>query len=113
MVHNGIITNFQVLKKSLINHGFDFESDTDTEVIPKLAKFVYDKLMEGQRSAAEMANGTTTRGGDETDKKPAGEGLRVGGGGWGWGRGRAERHQRTYRGCIVQTCDSIFDVRFC
>lgn len=33
----------QVLKETLIRHGFTFESETDTEVIPKLAKFVFDK----------------------------------------------------------------------
>ncbi|KQJ89560.1 hypothetical protein BRADI_4g26430v3 [Brachypodium distachyon] len=43
VVHNGIITNYEVLKETLILHGFTFESDTDTEVIPKLAKFVFDK----------------------------------------------------------------------
>uniref|UniRef100_A0A0E0IXT9 glutamine--fructose-6-phosphate transaminase (isomerizing) n=1 Tax=Oryza nivara TaxID=4536 RepID=A0A0E0IXT9_ORYNI len=43
VVHNGIITNNEVLKETLIRHGFTFESDTDTEVIPKLAKFVFDK----------------------------------------------------------------------
>ncbi|XP_006662707.2 glutamine--fructose-6-phosphate aminotransferase [isomerizing] 2 [Oryza brachyantha] len=43
VVHNGIITNYEVLKETLIRHGFTFESDTDTEVIPKLAKFVFDK----------------------------------------------------------------------
>jgi glutamine---fructose-6-phosphate transaminase (isomerizing) len=35
--------SFQVLKETLTRHGFTFESDTDTEVIPKLAKFVFDK----------------------------------------------------------------------
>lgn len=29
-----------------MRHGFTFESDTDTEVIPKLAKFVFDKANE-------------------------------------------------------------------
>ncbi|CAL9114303.1 unnamed protein product [Musa acuminata var. zebrina] len=43
VVHNGIITNYEVLKETLIRHGFTFESETDTEVIPKLAKFVFDK----------------------------------------------------------------------
>ncbi|KAF8671597.1 hypothetical protein HU200_049921 [Digitaria exilis] len=43
VVHNGIITNYEVLKETLTRHGFTFESDTDTEVIPKLAKFVFDK----------------------------------------------------------------------
>ena len=34
----------QVLRETLQRHGFVFESDTDTEVIPKLAKFVYDTM---------------------------------------------------------------------
>jgi hypothetical protein len=37
----------QVLKATLIRHGFTFTSETDTEVIPKLAKFVYDNAIEG------------------------------------------------------------------
>ena len=36
----------KVLKETLLRHGFEFESETDTEVIPKLAKFVYDSLQE-------------------------------------------------------------------
>ena len=44
VVHNGIITNFRPIKEVLIREGFHFESDTDTEVIPKLCKFIYDKL---------------------------------------------------------------------
>ncbi|KGN61365.1 glutamine--fructose-6-phosphate aminotransferase [isomerizing] 2 [Cucumis sativus] len=47
VVHNGIITNYEVLKETLVRHGFVFESDTDTEVIPKLAKFVFDNATEG------------------------------------------------------------------
>lgn len=39
----------QVLKETLLRHGFQFESDTDTEVIPKLAKFVFDKLSEDRK----------------------------------------------------------------
>ncbi|KAJ6831655.1 glutamine--fructose-6-phosphate aminotransferase [isomerizing] 2 [Iris pallida] len=50
VVHNGIITNYEVLKETLIRHGFTFESETDTEVIPKLAKFVYDKACEGDQT---------------------------------------------------------------
>ena len=38
--------NLQVLKETLLRHGFNFESETDTEVIPKLAKFVFDKANE-------------------------------------------------------------------
>ncbi|PKA63071.1 Glutamine--fructose-6-phosphate aminotransferase [isomerizing] [Apostasia shenzhenica] len=50
VVHNGIITNYEVLKETLIRHGFTFESDTDTEVIPKLAKFVFDQAREGDQT---------------------------------------------------------------
>ncbi|CAL5192811.1 unnamed protein product [Lathyrus oleraceus] len=46
VVHNGVITNYEVLKATLIRHGFTFKSETDTEVIPILAKFVYDKANE-------------------------------------------------------------------
>mmetsp|Transcript_4396 Transcript_4396/g.8137 ORF Transcript_4396/g.8137 Transcript_4396/m.8137 type:complete len:682 (+) Transcript_4396:62-2107(+) len=42
VVHNGIITNYKTLKQMLIRKGYEFESDTDTEVIPKLAKYLYD-----------------------------------------------------------------------
>ena len=42
----GFHVHFQVLKETLVRHGFTFESETDTEVIPKLAKFVFDKANE-------------------------------------------------------------------
>ncbi|XP_017279528.1 glutamine--fructose-6-phosphate aminotransferase [isomerizing] 2 [Kryptolebias marmoratus] len=42
VIHNGIITNYKELKKYLVTKGYEFESDTDTEVIPKLIKYVYD-----------------------------------------------------------------------
>lgn len=48
VVHNGVITNYEVLKETLVRHGFTFESDTDTEVIPKLAKYVFDRANEGE-----------------------------------------------------------------
>ncbi|KAF3452477.1 hypothetical protein FNV43_RR02910 [Rhamnella rubrinervis] len=46
VVHNGVITNYEVLKETLVRHGFTFESETDTEVIPKLAKYVFDRANE-------------------------------------------------------------------
>ncbi len=33
IIHNGIIENYNSLKKELINRGYQFESDTDTEVL--------------------------------------------------------------------------------
>lgn len=42
IVHNGIITNYRELKTLLLSKGFVFESETDTEVIAKLFKHMYD-----------------------------------------------------------------------
>ena len=36
LIHNGIIENFQVLKKELINLGYSFKSETDSEVLVHL-----------------------------------------------------------------------------
>ena len=36
IIHNGIIENYAVLKKELINRGYTFSSDTDTEVLVNL-----------------------------------------------------------------------------
>ncbi|GAB4832215.1 Glutamine--fructose-6-phosphate aminotransferase [isomerizing] 2 [Ancistrocladus abbreviatus] len=46
VVHNGVVTNYEVLRETLVRHGFTFESETDTEVIPKPAKFVFGKANE-------------------------------------------------------------------
>jgi len=43
VVHNGIINNYKDLKAFLIDKGFEFESETDTEVVVKLIKYLYDK----------------------------------------------------------------------
>ncbi|KAK2741477.1 glutamine--fructose-6-phosphate transaminase (isomerizing) [Myotisia sp. PD_48] len=42
VVHNGIITNYKELKALLETKGFRFETETDTECIAKLAKYLYD-----------------------------------------------------------------------
>ncbi|EGF79594.1 hypothetical protein BATDEDRAFT_17096 [Batrachochytrium dendrobatidis JAM81] len=42
VVHNGIITNYKELRTVLEKFGFVFESDTDTESVAKLAKYIYD-----------------------------------------------------------------------
>lgn len=43
VVHNGIINNYKDLKAFLMGKGFVFESETDTEVVVKLIKYLYDK----------------------------------------------------------------------
>ncbi|PGH18743.1 glutamine-fructose-6-phosphate transaminase (isomerizing) [Helicocarpus griseus UAMH5409] len=42
VVHNGIITNYKELKALLETKGFRFETETDTECIAKLAKYLFD-----------------------------------------------------------------------
>ncbi|MFA5316556.1 MAG: glutamine--fructose-6-phosphate transaminase (isomerizing) [Dehalococcoidales bacterium] len=41
VVHNGIINNFQSLKRQLIDEGHNFVSETDSEVIPHLIEKYY------------------------------------------------------------------------
>ncbi|KAI9727829.1 MAG: glutamine--fructose-6-phosphate transaminase (isomerizing) [Cirrosporium novae-zelandiae] len=43
VVHNGIITNYKELRSLLEGKGFKFETETDTECIAKLAKYIYDE----------------------------------------------------------------------
>jgi len=45
IVHNGIIENYDTIKKELISRGYNFKSDTDTEVLVNLIEEV--KLTEG------------------------------------------------------------------
>ncbi|NXK68891.1 GFPT1 aminotransferase, partial [Sylvietta virens] len=42
VIHNGIITNYKDLPPLLESKGYDFESETDTESIVKLVKYMYD-----------------------------------------------------------------------
>ena len=43
VVHNGIIENYLKIKEMLINEGVNFISETDTEVIPALLNYNYNK----------------------------------------------------------------------
>ena len=40
IIHNGIIENYAVLKQGLIENGFTFQSETDTEVLVQLIEFI-------------------------------------------------------------------------
>uniref|UniRef100_UPI000180C023 glutamine--fructose-6-phosphate aminotransferase [isomerizing] 1 isoform X2 n=1 Tax=Ciona intestinalis TaxID=7719 RepID=UPI000180C023 len=42
VVHNGILTNYKSIKTFLQSHNYEFESETDTEVIAKLIKYLWD-----------------------------------------------------------------------
>ena len=43
VVHNGIIENYNELRKFLTDNGYTFYSQTDTEVIPNLVHYYYNK----------------------------------------------------------------------
>lgn len=42
VVHNGIIENYRELKESLIKKGYNFYSETDTEVVAKLIEDMFE-----------------------------------------------------------------------
>ena len=41
IVHNGIIENYQIIKEQLLERGYVFQSDTDTEVLVQLIDYYY------------------------------------------------------------------------
>ncbi len=51
MIHNGIIENYALIKQDLINKGYEFKSDTDTEV---LLNFIED-IQQNNNSTLEEA----------------------------------------------------------
>jgi glutamine---fructose-6-phosphate transaminase (isomerizing) len=60
-VHNGIIENYQELKKNLEKEGINFTSETDSEIIPKYVSFLMDKknsLREAARKTFLMLEGS-------------------------------------------------------
>lgn len=40
LVHNGTIENYALLKKALLEHGFEFKSETDTEALVQLIEYI-------------------------------------------------------------------------
>jgi glucosamine--fructose-6-phosphate aminotransferase (isomerizing) len=43
LIHNGIIENYSVIKKGLEAEGYEFHTQTDTEVLVQLIRALYDK----------------------------------------------------------------------
>jgi len=55
LVHNGIIENYQALKDLLISKGFEFHSQTDTEVLVNFIQYVQDQEGCKLRKAVRLA----------------------------------------------------------
>ncbi len=55
LVHNGIIENYQVLKRALIELGYSFKSETDTEVLVHLIEEIKKKENVGIEEAVRRA----------------------------------------------------------
>lgn len=59
VVHNGIIENYIPLKEELIEKGYEFKSDTDTEVIPHLIDCYYNgNIIETVQKVVSMLEGS-------------------------------------------------------
>lgn len=54
-VHNGIIENYQELREKLIQRGYSFKSQTDTEVAVKLIDYYYKKYSQNPVDAISRA----------------------------------------------------------
>ena len=55
MIHNGIIENYNLLKHELINKGYSFSSDTDTEVLLKFIEDIQQNNNVGLEEAVRIA----------------------------------------------------------
>jgi glutamine---fructose-6-phosphate transaminase (isomerizing) len=59
LVHNGVIENYAVLRRQLLEDGVQFHSDTDTEVVAQLiARHFRDDLAEAVRVVLPLLKGT-------------------------------------------------------
>src|SRR5690606_22260357 len=59
IVHNGIIENYQVLREYLINHGFEFKTETDSETIAHLIEHEHrNSTIQAVRDAIDRLEGT-------------------------------------------------------
>ncbi len=56
LVHNGIIENYNELKKELISKGYIFKSDTDTEVASAYLDYIYNRTGNMLGSLSELTN---------------------------------------------------------
>lgn len=64
LVHNGTIENYAVLKEALMQHGYTFSSETDTEVLVQLIDYIktsnHCKLLDAVSEALKQVEGAYT-----------------------------------------------------
>lgn len=59
LVHNGIIENYRELKNELIDKGYTFQSDTDSEVVVQLLDYYYNgQLLEATQKVLKRIEGS-------------------------------------------------------
>ena len=59
LVHNGIIENYKELKDELLEHGYHFHSETDSEVVVLLLDYYYQgDMLEATRKVIERIEGS-------------------------------------------------------
>lgn len=59
LVHNGIIENYRELKDELLKKGYQFQSDTDSEVVVQLLDSLYDgNLLEATQKVLAQIKGS-------------------------------------------------------
>jgi len=55
IIHNGIIENYASIKQILKNHGYDFKSQTDTEVLVNLIEYIQNTRKSSIEEAVRLA----------------------------------------------------------
>lgn len=61
LVHNGVIENYEVIRRALRDEGIEFRSETDTEVLVQLIGFLYSRhgdVLESVRAALREVRGS-------------------------------------------------------
>lgn len=55
LIHNGIIENYATLRKELLQKGYSFQTETDTEILVQLIDFIYENNSISAEEAIRLA----------------------------------------------------------
>ena len=105
MVHNGIITNYKDIKQYLHQKGYPLESETDTEVICKLMKYIYDRDQKATDKVRKLREEDSSQwaGGWKLNMSQivVSAGFRTNGGAWGRTPTLSARHLARHLGTFL------------